>query len=68
MLRETAYKLVQTHAMRAWEGGGSFRDAISSDKEVLSFLSIEKIQAAFSVDRQLAHVDRIFRQVFLQDA
>ena len=68
MLRETAYKLVQTHAMQAWESGGSFRAAIQADKEVLSFLSIEKIAAAFSVDRQLAHVDRIFRQVFRQDA
>jgi len=68
MLREQAYKLVQTHAMRAWESGGSFRAAVESDKEVLSFLSIEKIRAAFSVDRQLTHVDRIFRQVFLQGA
>ena len=68
MLRETAYKLVQTHAMRAWESGNSFRAAIQSDQEVLSFLSIEKIASAFSVDRQLAHVDRIFRQVFRQDA
>jgi adenylosuccinate lyase len=68
MLRETAYKLVQTHAMQAWESGGNFRAAIESDKEVLSFLSIEKIATAFSVDRQLAHVDHIFRQVFRQDA
>src|SRR5204862_3898638 len=63
MLRETAYKLVQTHAMQAWESGGNFRAAIQSDQEVLSFLSVEKIASAFSVDRQLAHVDRIFRQV-----
>jgi adenylosuccinate lyase len=68
MLREAAYKLVQTQAMQAWESGGNFRAAIESDKEVPSFLSIEKIAAAFSVDRQLAHVDRIFRQVFRQDA
>jgi adenylosuccinate lyase len=68
MLREQAYKLVQTHAMRAWEGGGSFRAAVESDKEVLSFLSLEKIKAAFSVERQLTHIDRIFRQVFRQDS
>ena len=68
MLREQAYKLVQTHAMRSWEGGTSFRSAVESDKEVLSFLSLEKIKAAFSVDRQLTHVDRIFRQVFRQGA
>ncbi len=68
MLREEAYKLVQTHAMRAWESGGNFRAAVESDEKVLSFLSIEKIRAAFSVDRHLTHVDRIFRQVFRQDA
>jgi adenylosuccinate lyase len=67
MLREQAYKLVQTHAMQSWEGGTSFRSAVESDEKVLSFLSLEKIKAAFSVDRQLTHVDRIFRQVFRQD-
>ena len=67
MLREQAYKLVQTHAMRSWESGASFRSAVEADKEVTSFLSLEKINAAFSVDRQLTHVDRIFAQVFLQD-
>src|SRR5579864_2824806 len=68
MLREQAYKLVQTHAMRAWESGQSFRAAVESDPKVLSFLSLEKIKAAFSVDRQLSHVDHIFRRVFGQDA
>jgi len=68
MLREQAYKLVQTKAMHAWESGASFRAAVESDKEVLLFLSLEKIKAAFSVERQLMQVDRIFRQVFRQDA
>ncbi len=68
MLREQAYKVVQTHAMRAWEQGTSFRAAVESDQEILSFLPLVKIQAAFSVDRHLAHVDRIFRQVFSQDS
>jgi adenylosuccinate lyase len=67
MLREQAYKVVQTHAMNSWERGASFRSSVESDKEVLSFLSLEKIKEAFSVDRQLTHVDRIFRQVFRQD-
>ena len=66
MLREQAYKVVQTHAMRAWEQGTSFRAAVESDKEILSFLSVEKIRTVFSVDRHLAHVDRIFHQVFDQ--
>jgi adenylosuccinate lyase len=64
MLREQAYKVVQGHAMRAWESEGDFRAAVEADKEVVSFLSIEQIQRAFSVDRYLLHVDRIFARVF----
>lgn len=66
MLREQAYKVVQSHAMRAWESDGDFRAAVESDKEILSYLSLGKIQKAFSVDRYLLHVDRIFARVFPQ--
>jgi len=64
MLREQAYRLVQSQAMQALETGGDFRAAIELNKEVLSYLSIEKITAAFSVSRHLSHVDAIFRRVF----
>jgi len=64
MLREQAYKVVQAHAMRSWESGADFRAAIESDQEVTSFLSIEQITRAFSVDRYLVHVDDIFARVF----
>jgi adenylosuccinate lyase len=64
MLREDAYRLVQGHAMRAWEFDDDFQAAISQDKQVLSYLSIEKIKGAFSLDRHLAHVDQIFTRVF----
>ena len=64
MLREQAYKVVQAHAMRAWESASDFRAAIEADPEVSSFLSIEQIRRAFSVDRYLVHVDGIFTRVF----
>jgi adenylosuccinate lyase len=64
MLREQAYKTVQAHAMRCWEAESDFRAAIESDKEILSFLSVEKIDEAFSTARQLKNTDRIFRRVF----
>jgi adenylosuccinate lyase len=64
MLREQAYRVIQGHAMRAWENEGNFRASIESDKEVLFYLSIEQIREAFSVDRYLLHVDRIFTRVF----
>src|ERR1700683_3509608 len=50
MLREQAYRLVQSHAMQAWEAGGDFRDAIERDPEILSYLSVEQIREAFSLD------------------
>lgn len=64
MLREKAYKLVQTHAMRSWEQEGNFREAIENDQEVKSHLTPDKIAQAFSVDRQLKNVGYIFDRVF----
>ena len=43
---------------------GDFRALIEADKEVLSFLKLEQIERAFSVDRYLKHVDAIFRRIF----
>ncbi len=64
MLREAAYKVVQTHAMRCWEEEGDFRAAVENDPEIRSHLSLERIGEAFSADRQLKNVDFIFERVF----
>jgi len=64
MPREQAYRLVQGHAMRAWEEEGDFRAAIEGDAGIRAVLSAEKIAAAFSLERQLRNVDKIFARVF----
>jgi len=64
MLRETAYRTVQQHAMRAWEEEGDFRAAILADPQIGAVLSPEQIERSFSLERQLRNVDRIFRRVF----
>jgi adenylosuccinate lyase len=64
MLREHAYKVVQTHAMKSWETGGDFRAAIESDDEIRKYLNLEQIGNAFSLDRQLRNVDAIYARVF----
>ena len=64
MLREQAYSVVQRHAMQSWEDGGDFRAAIEADPEIRKLLAPEEVAAAFSVDRYLRHVDRIFARVF----
>ena len=63
-LVEQAYRLVQTHAMRAWEEEGDFRAAIENDPEIRAAISPGKIAEAFSLERQLRNVDRIFARVF----
>ena len=64
MLREEAYKIVQGHAMRAWEEDGDFRAAIEADPEIAKYLTGPQLVESFSVFRQLANVDRIFDRVF----
>jgi adenylosuccinate lyase len=64
MLREEAYRIVQGHAMRAWETEGDFRAAIEADPEISRFLMPEQIAEAFSLERQLRNVDKIFERVF----
>src|SRR5665811_412694 len=46
MQREQAYRLVQSHAMRAWEEEGDFRAAIEGDPEIAAVLSAAKIAEA----------------------
>ena len=65
MLREQAYRLVQGHAMQSWEEGSDFRAAIEADPAVQKLLAPEQVAAAFSVERYLRHVDRIFDRVFV---
>jgi len=61
--REDAYKLVQTHAMRAWKEGLTFKDEVARDPAITSRLSPEQLAHAFDYKRQLANVDAIFRRV-----
>jgi adenylosuccinate lyase len=64
MLREEAYRLVQSHAMTAWEQDGDFRKAVESDTAITKYLSPQTIEDSFSVSRQLRNIDQIFQRVF----
>jgi adenylosuccinate lyase len=64
MSREDAYRLVQSHAMAAWHGEGSFADRLKADPEIGRYLSAEAIDASFDAAYHLKHVDTIFRRVF----
>jgi hypothetical protein len=55
---------VQKHAMRSWKDDLNFREEVMKDKEITSRVPEKQIEHAFSIQRQLRNVDRIFERVF----
>jgi adenylosuccinate lyase len=64
MLREDAYRIVQRHAMTAWENDGDFRATVESDPSISQMLSRDALEDTFSVSRQLRYVSQIFQRIF----
>ncbi len=63
MLREDGYRLVQSHAMRAWKEDLNFREEVGKDEKITNLLSAEKLAKTFDYTRQLGNVDAIFKRV-----
>ena len=63
-IREEAYKLVQSHAMKAWQNDGNFQAEVLADPAIRYYLNQEKLADIFSVSSQLENIDHIFRRVF----
>ena len=64
MSREDAYRVVQRHAMAAWDGAGRFSDLLKRDPEIARFLDPKRIDSLFDTAYHLKHVDTIFARVF----
>jgi adenylosuccinate lyase len=63
MMREDAYRLVQSHAMRSWKEDLIFRDEVAREKAITDLLTPEKLTKTFDYARQLGNVDAIFKRV-----
>ena len=63
LLREEAYRLVQSHATRAWKEDLNFREEVAKDPAITKLLSAEKLAKTFDYTRQLGNVDAIFKRV-----
>jgi len=59
--RDEAYRIVQSAAMRAWEGQGRFRELLRAS----GALSDADLEACFDASHALRHVDMIFARVGL---
>ena len=62
--REDAYRLVQGHAMRAWQEGLNFRELVIKDPAIAGRISADALEKAFDLKRQLRNIDAIFARVF----
>jgi adenylosuccinate lyase len=59
LARDDAYRLVQRHAMRAWDEGLDFRELVESDPEIAPRLDA----TVFDLADALKHVDVIFERL-----
>jgi adenylosuccinate lyase len=62
--REDAYRMVQSHAIRAWKEGMNFHELVLKDKNITRRVPPLQIERAFDLKRQLRNIDKIFARVF----
>lgn len=63
MSREEAYKVVQGHAMRAWDQGLNFRDLLRRDAAVKERLPGRELEALFDFGYYTRNVGESFKRV-----
>jgi adenylosuccinate lyase len=64
MDRQAAYVIVQRNAMRMFEHGVSFRQALLDDQDLLKVMTPAEIEDCFSTGYHTRHMDDIFQRVF----
>ena len=58
--RNDAYRLVQRHAMKAWDDEQDFRQLLAADPEITSCVDLG---AVFDLDATVRHVDTVFERL-----
>lgn len=64
LTREEAYRIVQTNAMKVWEEGVNFRDALLRDEVVKKYLTVGELEQIFNEKRLLDKVECIYQRFF----
>jgi adenylosuccinate lyase len=63
--RDSAYRMVQRHALKVGKEGGDLKSELLQDPEVRRYLSPKEVEAIWGVKHHLRNVDTIFRRVFI---
>jgi adenylosuccinate lyase len=61
--RDEAYRLVQRHALAAWDEGGDFQELVAADPDIAARVDASALAGAFDLGRALEHVDALFERL-----
>ena len=61
--RDQAYRLVQGHAMRAWEEELDFPELVRADSEIAKRLDATTLDSIFDLGHYTRHVDTVFERL-----
>ena len=62
--REEAYKIVQTLAMKVWEGGYDFLQLLKQDKTIMKNIGEKKLNDIFDITYYTKNLDKIYSKIF----
>jgi adenylosuccinate lyase len=65
LTREEAYKMVQEHAMKAWEEKKDFLSLLEADRRITAHLGKKELDSLFDYGYYLKHVDEVFERLGL---
>jgi adenylosuccinate lyase len=60
LARDAAYRLVQGHAMRAWEEELDFPELVRADTEIANNIDADTLDSVFDLGHYTRHVDTVF--------
>ena len=60
LARDEAYRLVQGHAMRAWEEELDFPELVRADTEIANSIDADTLDSVFDLGHYTRHVDTVF--------
>ena len=60
--KDTAYKLVQSRAMRVWQERIAFYDLLKNDPEIRKWLNAKELAACFDVKHHFRNLEKIFER------
>ena len=61
--RDEAYRLIQRHAMRAWDEERDFPALVRADPEIAERIEADALAAVFDLDSTVRHVDIVFERL-----